>query len=52
MRDGFGIQRWSDGARYEGQWKQNKAHGKGKFFHVDGDVFEGEWQYDKGNYII
>ena len=26
-----------------GEWKENKAHGKGKFWHVDGDIFEGEW---------
>ena len=30
-----------DGARYEGEWKDNKACGKGKFWHVDGDVFNG-----------
>lgn len=27
-----------DGARYEGEWSQNRAHGKGKFWHVDGDT--------------
>jgi hypothetical protein len=52
MRDGYGVQRWSDGARYEGEWKNNKAHGKGKFFHVDGDIFEGEWQLDKGQFLL
>jgi hypothetical protein len=25
------------------------AHGKGKFIHVDGDVYEGEWKEDKAN---
>ncbi len=24
-----------------GEWKENRAHGKGKFFHVDGDTYEG-----------
>ena len=38
-----------DGARYEGDWKENKACGNGKFWHVDGDVFEGEWKDDKAN---
>lgn len=51
MRDGYGIQSWPDGAKYEGDWLNNKAHGKGKFYHVDGDVFEGEWEYDKVNTI-
>lgn len=41
MRDGFGVQKWPDGAKYEGQWKENKACGYGKFFHVDGDIYEG-----------
>lgn len=27
----------------------NKACGKGKFFHVDGDIFEGHWKDDKAN---
>lgn len=30
-----------DGARYEGEWKDNKACGYGKFWHVDGDIYEG-----------
>ena len=32
-----------------GEWKNNKAEGKGKFLHVDGDTFEGEWSNDKAN---
>src|SRR5574343_894740 len=28
VRDGYGIQTWPDGSRYEGQWKDSKAHGK------------------------
>lgn len=24
-----------------GEWKHNKAQGKGKFWHVDGDIYEG-----------
>ena len=27
----------------------NRAHGQGKFVHVDGDVYEGEWANDKAN---
>ena len=30
-----------------GQWKDDKAHGKGKFVHTDGDVYEGEWQNNR-----
>jgi len=32
-----------------GYWKNNKAHGRGKFIHSDEDVYEGEWKNDKAN---
>lgn len=38
---------WPDGARYEGGWHLNRAHGHGKFTHVVGDVYEGDWYRDK-----
>jgi hypothetical protein len=25
------------------------AHGRGVFYHVDGDIFDGYWAYDKAN---
>ena len=28
--------------RFIGEWRNNKANGKGKFWHVDGDIFEGK----------
>ena len=27
----------------------DKANGKGKFIHVDGDVYEGNWSNDKAS---
>ena len=27
------------------------AHGQGKFHHVDGDVYDGEWEKDQANGI-
>jgi len=54
-RDGFGIQLWADGSKYEGNWKDDMANGKGRLIHVDGDVYEGDWKDDKahgkGKYI-
>lgn len=41
MREGPGTQIWPDGAKYEGEWHNNKANGRGKFWHADGDVYEG-----------
>jgi len=49
LRDGHGEQVWPDSAKYVGDWRDNKAHGKGKFVHVDGDIYEGYWANDKAN---
>jgi hypothetical protein len=32
---------------YEGEYKDGKYHGKGKYTYVDGSVYEGEWEVDK-----
>ena len=29
-----------------GQWKDDQAHGTGRFVHADGDVYDGEWAFD------
>lgn len=49
MREGYGVQRWNDGSVYEGDWKDDKACGKGKLVHADGDIYEGDWRDDKAN---
>ena len=38
-RSGQGTQVWPDGAKYEGDWEDNKANGKGTFYHADGDIY-------------
>lgn len=38
-----------DGAKYQGNWLNNKAHGLGKFNHADGDEYDGNWEDDKAN---
>ncbi len=43
MRDGYGKHVWPDQSYYEGYWLEDKAHGKGKLRHIDGDVYEGDW---------
>ena len=47
MKCGYGIQTWPDGAWYEGYWDNDKANGKGIFYHVDGDIYNGDWVNDK-----
>ena len=38
---------WADGRRYEGEWKNNKMHGKGSFTWADGRIYVGEYVDDK-----
>ena len=55
VRHGKGVQIWPDGARYEGDWTDDKASGYGRFEHVDGDIYEGQWKDDKAlnfNHIL
>jgi hypothetical protein len=42
QRHGRGIQVWTDGSRYEGYWKRDKANVNGKLIHADGDIYEGK----------
>lgn len=41
IRQGMGLQLWPDGSMYEGYWADNKANGKGRLIHADGDVYDG-----------
>lgn len=43
IKFGWGKQVWPDGGMYEGEWSDNRANGKGQFWHADGDVYEGNW---------
>ena len=42
-KHGPGIQTWPDGRRYEGEWHNGIASGKGKYWHPNGDYYEGEF---------
>ena len=48
-RHGRGIQQWLDGSRYEGYWLNGKTNIKGKLFHSNGDIYDGEWFNDKAH---
>lgn len=39
MREGIGVQIWSDKSKYEGEWKQNAAWGYGKLTKANGEVY-------------
>ncbi len=40
-REGRGTQVWPDQSKYEGDWKDNKVWGYGKFSNINGDTYEG-----------
>lgn len=48
-REGFGVQLWRDGARYEGQWTEDAAHGLGRFTFPGGHAYTGEWRHGKSH---
>lgn len=54
-REGFGTQIFSDGSKYEGEWKNDMAHGKGKTTDAEGGVVEGSFVENKphgaGTYV-
>ena len=43
MRNGRGMERYSNGNRYEGEFMNGKPHGKGVYTWANGEVYEGEW---------
>lgn len=49
IRHGFGIQTWPDGAKYEGDWRNDMIQGKGTFVHPNGDLYYGMFYQDRAN---
>ena len=43
----FIICRYSNGAVYEGQWKDGQPHGKGKMKYSNGMIYSGMWREGK-----
>jgi hypothetical protein len=37
----------ADGDVYEGEWTNDKAHGKGTYSHANGAYYNGDWVDDK-----
>ena len=43
IKQGYGVLIWADGSRYEGQFKRNKIHGRGKVTFFNGDWYDGNF---------
>ena len=42
--NGFGVADFENGDKYEGNWKNNKFNGKGKYFVKNGNYLDGEFK--------
>ena len=49
IKEGRGILIWPNGAKYTGYFQNNMQNIKGKMYHIDGDIYEGEWLDNKAN---
>jgi hypothetical protein len=41
--DGHGVQTWPNGARYDGDWRNDRAHGQGSYRGANGQTCTGNW---------
>ena len=38
---------YASGAEYDGEWKDDKCHGFGRYTFPDGTFYEGNWKKNK-----
>jgi len=46
-RTSIGTYSYADGGKYQGEWRDNKRNGKGKFIDHDNNEYNGDWKDDK-----
>ena len=39
-----GTEKWDNGRKYNGEWKNGKRHGEGTYTMSDGSKYEGQWE--------
>ena len=47
--NGQGTYKYSDGAEYQGQWKNSRLDGQGTLTYLDGSNYEGQWKNGQRN---
>ena len=52
MQDGYGIETWADGSRYEGYYKAGKKHGNGNFTKGPIHNFSGTYTWADGSKYV
>jgi hypothetical protein len=43
IKNGYGIEIYSNGDKYEGEWRNNQRYGQGTMNYANGDKYEGGW---------
>jgi len=43
---GFGVYKFTSGAKYEGQWNHGEMHGIGTMVYADGTSYNGSWEHN------
>ena len=53
-QEGFGIFKWTSGAKYIGGWINGEMHGYGMYIWADGEKYEGNFEYGEfsGNGVV
>jgi hypothetical protein len=46
MKSGYGVETWSSGSSYQGDYMANQRHGRGTYKWADGQVYDGEWEFN------
>ncbi|TSK53751.1 Ankyrin repeat and MYND domain-containing protein 1 [Bagarius yarrelli] len=54
-RNGTGVQEWTDGSRYQGEFRNGLKHGDGTFTWPNGEYYKGyfykDYRHGRGNYF-
>ena len=46
LTSNYVTESYTDGSLYEGQIRNDKKHGRGRFYFTDGSMYEGDWDND------
>ena len=51
-RNGYGLNYYLNGDKYDGLWRDDKKDEYGIFYGSNGDKYDGEWKDDNRNQIF